>query len=72
MKKNSLWESLEINFANFLLGDINFDNQINIQDVIFLVNIILDNIPNQAEADLNQDNLSDILDILILINLIID
>ena len=67
-----LWESLETNFANFLLGDINFDNQINIQDVIFLVNIILDNIPNQAEADLNQDNLSDILDILILINLIID
>ena len=67
-----LWESLEINFANFLLGDINFDNQINIQDVIFLVNIILQNIPNQAEADLNQDNLSDILDILILINLIMD
>ena len=67
-----LWESLEINFANFLLGDINFDNQINIQDVISLVNIILGNIPNQVEADLNQDNLSDILDILILINLIMD
>ena len=67
-----LWETIEINFANSLIGDINFDNQINIQDVIVLVNIILGNISNQIEADLNGDNYSDILDILTLINIILD
>ena len=67
-----LWETIETNFAISLLGDINCDNQINIQDVIIIVNIILGNTPNQLESDLNNDNYTDVLDILILINLILD
>jgi len=66
-----LWETIELNFITALFGDLNFDNEINIQDVIILVNIILGNIPNQVEADLNNDSYSDILDILILINIIV-
>ncbi len=59
-----------------ILGDINFDNLINVQDIILLVGIILDNIqPNDFQvyaANINGDTEIDILDIVQLVNIILN
>ncbi len=67
-----LWLVLESNFLNSLLGDVNFDQIINIQDVIIIVNIIIGNSSDLVEADLNNDAHTDVLDILVLINIILE
>ena len=57
-------------------GDINFDNLINVQDILFLVGIILNNIqPNDFQvyaANINGDTEIDILDIVQLVNIILN
>ncbi len=57
-----------------LLGDLNEDEVINVQDVIIIINIILENIDPteyQLEAgDLNADGIIDVLDIVAVVNLI--
>ena len=59
-----------------LLGDINFDNLLNVQDVILLVGIILNNTtPNDFQiysSDVNNDNNIDILDIVQLVYIILN
>ena len=65
---------LNIEEASIILGDLNFDNIINILDVVQLVSLILNNngTPNQVvAADLNQDNIINIQDIILLINQIL-
>jgi len=63
-------------FFELMPGDINFDTQINIFDVIILINFILDvNIPSPEEfhaADTNSDEILDVLDILLIINIILE
>jgi len=57
-----------------MLGDLNQDGLVNIQDIIISINIILGGNPSDYElwsADLNQDGVIDILDIVLLINLIL-
>ena len=54
-----------------LLGDINGDSTVNIQDVILAVNLILSNGFNEP-ADLNSDSMVDILDIVQLVNIILN
>ena len=57
-----------------MMGDLNQDGLINVQDIIISINIILGVDPSDYElwsADLNQDNVIDILDIVLLINLIL-
>lgn len=58
--------------SSFILGDLNFDELLNIQDVILLVNIVLGSIDpetNQFNAgDMNEDGLLNILDIIDLVN----
>ena len=66
-----LWNNIENHFFHNLVGDLNFDNILNIQDVILLVNIILD-IPNNDIGDINNDGSINILDIVYLLNLIFD
>lgn len=56
---------------NFLLGDVNDDLQINIQDIILVINLILEDADYREIADVNQDNGISILDVILLINLII-
>ena len=56
---------------NFLLGDVNDDLQINIQDIILVINLILEDGDYREIADINQDNGISILDVILLINLII-
>lgn len=61
---------------DFILGDINFDNSINVLDVVLLVNFILGiNEPNSIEleaSDLNGDLELNVQDIVVLINLILN
>ena len=54
--------------SNVMLGDTNFDENINIQDVILIINFILNNsIPEGDEviaADFNVDGIINILDVI--------
>ena len=60
---------------NLLMGDINFDQTIDILDVILCVNIVLGTgTPSQDQifaADLNYDGSVNVLDILVIVNLIL-
>mgnify|MGYP001327809759 CR=1 FL=1 len=55
-----------------LLGDINGDLNINIQDVILTVNIILDSLSYNEAADLNTDGSIDVLDVINIVNIILN
>ena len=57
-----------------MMGDLNQDGLINVQDIILSINIILGTSPSDYQlwsGDLNQDGVMDILDIVLLINLIL-
>jgi glucose/arabinose dehydrogenase len=57
-----------------MMGDLNQDGLINVQDIIISINIILGGDPSDYElwsGDLNEDSVIDILDIVLLINLIL-
>ena len=59
---------------DFNLGDVNFDNEINVLDVVLMVSFILGEPTDEYEysaADINQDGLLNILDIVALINIIL-
>jgi hypothetical protein len=59
---------------DFNLGDVNFDNEINILDIVLMVSFILGEPTDEFEysaADINQDGLLNILDIVALINIIL-
>ena len=53
-----------------LIGDINGDNLINVQDVILIVNYILEGTYNEF-SDLNSDNQLNVLDVIALVSLIL-
>jgi len=54
-----------------ILGDVNFDDSLNILDIVIIVNMILEIITPMNEADANQDGDINILDIMYLTNLIL-
>ena len=58
-----------------LIGDINFDNEINIQDIVLLLNFVLESdLPTNTEffvSDINADNLLNILDVVQVVNIIL-
>ena len=58
------------------LGDVNFDNSVDVLDIIFIVNIILDNVDatgsQLSAADLTGDGSIDVTDIINLVNAILD
>ena len=68
-------QSDEISFSilvqSDMIGDINGDSLINVQDIVIAVNLALNN-QYDSSADLNLDNSIDILDIVQLINLILE
>ena len=53
-----------------ILGDINGDLLVNVQDVILTLNIVLSN-EYSSSADLNFDNIVNILDVVQLVNIIL-
>ena len=52
-----------------MLGDVNGDQTVNIQDIILIINLILAGDYNSL-GDLNSDNTVNILDVVILVNFI--
>ena len=54
-----------------LMGDINSDEIINIQDIILTINLVLSSEYNNL-ADLNSDSIIDVLDIVQLVNIILN
>jgi len=71
------FSNLIISQTRYLIGDINNDGVINVQDIVRIVNIILQNDlpPTEYElwaADVNVDNAINIQDIIIVIEVILD
>ena len=62
--------------SNVMLGDTNFDENINIQDVILIINFILNNSTLEGDeviaADFNVDGIINVLDVINLVNSIIN
>jgi hypothetical protein len=56
---------------NEILGDVNHDGSVNVQDVILIVNLIL-NDENDNQADLNSDGLINVLDVIQLVGIILN
>jgi len=71
-----LYDTWYLDNLDYILGDINQDENIDILDVIFVINIILDiyepNLLEILSSDINQDNIINIQDIIILIAIILD
>ena len=56
---------------DFMLGDINEDTFINVQDIVLVINLVLSQQYNNL-ADLNSDGTIDVLDVVLIINIILD
>ena len=56
---------------NQIVGDINDDGTINIQDIILTINLVLNNGYNSL-SDLNSDGVTDVLDIVQIVNIILN
>ena len=59
------------NELNILLGDVNYDQTVNVTDIILLINWILSDYYILI-ADLNQDEILNIIDVISIVNIIID
>ena len=73
--EQTLLFSISISEEVTLLGDVNQDEIINILDIVQLVNIILGNVPSDAEinaGDLNDDEIINVLDIILIVNIILN
>jgi catechol 1,2-dioxygenase len=68
--------ALETETIELLLGDVNFDGQLNVTDIVGIVHIILglaDATENQLYvADVNQDGLVNIVDVITLVNIVLN
>ena len=62
--------SVQVGYQS-ILGDINYDDQINVQDVVLLISIVLGNYSPNLEADINQDGVINVLDAVLLIDIIL-
>ena len=69
--REELWNCLEDHFLTFSHGDLNEDHDINILDVIYIINIILETSTFDINADLNNDTNINIVDVITLINIIL-
>lgn len=69
-QKNYIRNILEEHYEQSILGDLNDDSTLNIQDIILMVNLILSSQQNPL-ADLNSDNIINVLDIIQLVNIIL-
>ena len=55
---------------DFILGDINEDEILNILDIVIMINMILSN-EFSVIADINEDGFVDILDVVIMVNVLV-
>ena len=68
-------ENLPLGDIENLMGDVNFDSELNVLDVVLIVGYILDSQYFSDDqiliADINEDETIDILDIVVIINQIL-
>ena len=57
--------------SDYILGDVNGDEAIDILDVVQTVNIVLGSMDSNPAADINEDGIVNILDVIQLINIIL-
>jgi len=55
-----------------IMGDLNDDGILNIQDIIIMINIVLGSVEYNQYADLSGDGIVNVLDVIQLMNLILD
>ena len=66
------WQGLpECEEIEYILGDINEDTLINVQDIIFILNLVLNNQYNSL-GDINLDSELDVLDVVTLVGIILN
>ena len=70
-QKNYIRNIIAEHYQQSILGDVNDDELVNIQDVILLVNMILNGQP-EGEADINADGMVNILDVIQIVNIILN
>ena len=68
--KNYITNVISENYQQSILGDVNGDDVINVQDIILVVNMILSS-DNSSSGDINSDGIVNVLDIVQLVNLIL-
>ena len=54
-----------------MLGDMNNDGLINVQDIVVIINMVIGNSEIDLNADINMDGTVDILDIVLVVNIIL-
>ena len=67
--------SLNINTDSPLLGDLNFDNDINVLDIVTMIQLIIYGPieqENLSSGDINLDGQLNVLDVVLLVNFILD
>ena len=70
---NSEESCVESYLADFIPGDVNLDEMLDILDVVIMVNMIFGIAePNYQVADINDDGIINVLDVIIVINSILD
>ena len=69
--KNYIINIIEEHYDQSVLGDINNDDIVNVQDIILLINIILTG-QSDDSGDLNSDGVVNILDVVQVINIILN
>ena len=71
-----IWDFVIDDNYDLNLGDVNFDNIVNIQDIILVINFIIElGYPNNQEfisSDINEDGIINVLDIVLIIDIIFD
>ncbi len=71
LQKNYIRNILEEHYQQIILGDLNGDSFINVQDIVLTVNLVM-NAEYEATADLNSDNVVNVLDIVQIVNTILE
>ena len=69
-QKNYIRNILEEYYQQSILGDINADGIVNIQDIILIVNMVLSN-NDDPSGDVNADGIVNILDVVQIVNTIL-
>jgi len=54
-----------------MLGDVNGDSNINVQDIVMMINMVVGNTDIDLVADINFDGYVDVLDIVLVVNIIL-
>ena len=69
--RDELWGAINDKFNQYILGDLNSDNYVNVLDVLIVINMLLEITPIDLSADFNNDGVVNIIDAVTLVNIIL-